>query len=64
MGASAALERQSFLSRRFNAFFTHGEARYFLARRDGRVVGAVSRTSTTSSTSSTTTAGGSSGSSR
>jgi GNAT superfamily N-acetyltransferase len=36
------LERQQFLSRRFNAFFRHGEARYFLARRDGRVVGRVS----------------------
>jgi hypothetical protein len=36
------LERHAFLSRRFNAFFTHGEARYFLARRDGRVVGRIS----------------------
>jgi hypothetical protein len=36
------LERRAFLSRRFNAFFRHGEARYFLARRDGRVVGRVS----------------------
>jgi GNAT superfamily N-acetyltransferase len=33
------LERYMFLSRRLNAFFTHGEAEYFLARRDGRVVG-------------------------
>jgi len=36
------LERWSFLSRRMNAFFSHGEAEYFLARRDGRVVGRVS----------------------
>jgi hypothetical protein len=35
------LERYLFLSRRANAFFTHGEAEYFLARRDGRVVGRV-----------------------
>jgi GNAT superfamily N-acetyltransferase len=36
------LERRLFLSRRVNAFFTHGEAEYFLARRDGRVVGRIS----------------------
>jgi GNAT superfamily N-acetyltransferase len=36
------LERHMFLSRRHNAFFTHGDARLFLARRDGRVVGRVS----------------------
>jgi GNAT superfamily N-acetyltransferase len=36
------LERRLFLSRRLNAFFSHGEAGYFLARRDGRVVGRVS----------------------
>ncbi len=36
------LERRLFLNRRMNAFFTHGEAEYFLARRDGRVVGRVS----------------------
>jgi hypothetical protein len=36
------LERHQFLSRRFNAFFEHGEARYFLARRGDRVVGRVS----------------------
>jgi GNAT superfamily N-acetyltransferase len=36
------LERRLFLSRRMNAFFTHGEAEYFLALRDGRVVGRVS----------------------
>jgi GNAT superfamily N-acetyltransferase len=35
------LERYLFLSRRLNAFFTHGEADYFLALRDGRVVGRV-----------------------
>jgi hypothetical protein len=36
------LERRLFLNRRMNAYFTHGEAEYFLARRDGRVVGRVS----------------------
>ncbi|HTA13660.1 MAG TPA: hypothetical protein VK781_02235, partial [Solirubrobacteraceae bacterium] len=36
------IERRLFLSRRMNAFFSHGEAEYFLARRDGRVVGRVS----------------------
>jgi GNAT superfamily N-acetyltransferase len=36
------LERRLFLNRRLNAFFSHGEAAYFLARRDGRVVGRVS----------------------
>lgn len=35
------LERRLFLNRRTNAFFTHGEAEYFLARRDGRVVGRI-----------------------
>ena len=30
------------LSPRFNAFFEHGEAQLFLARRDGRVVGRIS----------------------
>ncbi len=35
------LERYAFLTRKLNAFFTHGEARYFLARRDGRVVGRI-----------------------
>ncbi len=35
------LERRLFLSRRANAFFSHGEAEYFLARRDGRVVGRI-----------------------
>lgn len=36
------LERRLFLNRRLNAFFRHGEAEYFLARRDGRVVGRIS----------------------
>jgi GNAT superfamily N-acetyltransferase len=35
------LERRLFLNRRMNAFFTHGEAEYFLALRDGRVVGRI-----------------------
>jgi GNAT superfamily N-acetyltransferase len=35
------LERYLFLSRRLNAYFTHGEAEYFLARRDGRAVGRI-----------------------
>ena len=36
------LERRLFLNRRMNAFFSHGEAEYFLARRDGRVLGRIS----------------------
>jgi GNAT superfamily N-acetyltransferase len=36
------IERWLFLSRRLNAFFSHGEAEYFLARRNGRVVGRIS----------------------
>ncbi len=36
------LERRLFLNRRLNAFFSHGEAAYFLARRDGRVTGRIS----------------------
>jgi hypothetical protein len=36
------IERWLFLSRRFNAFFKHGDAELFLARRDGRVVGRMS----------------------
>jgi GNAT superfamily N-acetyltransferase len=36
------IERRLFLSPRFNAFFKHGEAGLFLARRDGRVAGRVS----------------------
>jgi GNAT superfamily N-acetyltransferase len=35
------LERYLFLSRRLNAYFKHGEAEYFLARRGGRVVGRI-----------------------
>jgi hypothetical protein len=35
------LERYAFLSRRLNAFFSHGDAEYFLARRGSRVVGRV-----------------------
>ena len=36
------LERRLFLSRRLNPYFKHGEAEYFLAWRDGRVVGRAS----------------------
>jgi GNAT superfamily N-acetyltransferase len=36
------LERRLFLNRRLNAFFSHGDAEYFLARRGGRVVGRIS----------------------
>jgi GNAT superfamily N-acetyltransferase len=36
------IERHLFLSPRQNAFFRHGNARLFLARRDGRVAGRVS----------------------
>jgi GNAT superfamily N-acetyltransferase len=35
------VERYMFLSRRLNAYFKHAEAEYFLARRDGRVVGRI-----------------------
>ena len=35
------LERYAFLSRRLNAYFTHGTARYFVAVRDGEVVGRI-----------------------
>ena len=35
------LERYAFLSRRLNAYFTHGTARYFIAERDGEVVGRI-----------------------
>jgi GNAT superfamily N-acetyltransferase len=35
------LERYLFLARRLNPYFTHGEAQYFLARRQGRVVGRI-----------------------
>jgi GNAT superfamily N-acetyltransferase len=36
------VERRMFLSRRFNAFFKHGDAQLFLAERDGRTVGRIS----------------------
>jgi GNAT superfamily N-acetyltransferase len=36
------LERRLFLNRRLNAFFKHGDAQLFLARRDGRVTGRLS----------------------
>src|SRR5947207_2198169 len=36
------LERRMFLNRHANAFFSHGEAEYLLALRDGRVVGRIS----------------------
>ncbi|MGI8507009.1 MAG: hypothetical protein ACR2MK_09460 [Solirubrobacteraceae bacterium] len=35
------LERYAFLTRKLNPYFTHGEAEYFLARRERRVVGRV-----------------------
>src|SRR5690349_15634678 len=35
------LERWMFLNRRMNAFFSHGEAQYFIAVRQGRVVGRI-----------------------
>jgi GNAT superfamily N-acetyltransferase len=35
------LERYAFLNRRLNPYFKHGEAEYFLARRDGAVVGRI-----------------------
>lgn len=35
------LERYAYLNRKLNPFFRHGEAEYFLARRDGRVVGRI-----------------------
>src|SRR2546423_15634466 len=34
-------ERRRFLDRSKNPFFNHGEAEYFLAWRDGRVVGRI-----------------------
>jgi GNAT superfamily N-acetyltransferase len=36
------LDQRMLLSRRLNGFFSHGDAQYFLARRDGRVVGRIS----------------------
>ncbi|MFT4036263.1 MAG: hypothetical protein QM679_11880 [Patulibacter sp.] len=35
------LERKIFLSRKQNAFFTHGDAEYFLAERNGQIVGRI-----------------------
>ena len=35
------IERYLFMSRKLNAFFKHGEAEYFIARRGGRVVGRI-----------------------
>lgn len=35
------LERYAFLTQKLNAYFTHGRAQYFLARRGGRVVGRI-----------------------
>jgi len=35
------LERYMFLTKKLNPYFTHGEAEYFLARREGRVVGRI-----------------------
>jgi GNAT superfamily N-acetyltransferase len=35
------VERYLFLTRKLNAYFTHGEAQYFLARRAGKVVGRI-----------------------
>jgi GNAT superfamily N-acetyltransferase len=35
------LERRLFLNQKLNAYFKHGEAEYFLARREGRVVGRI-----------------------
>ncbi len=35
------LERYAFMSRTLNPFFKHGDAAYFVARRDGRVVGRI-----------------------
>ena len=39
--AARSSSATQFLTRPLNAFFTHGEAGYFLARRDGRVVGRI-----------------------
>jgi hypothetical protein len=36
------VERWAYLNRRVNAYFRHGRAQYFLARRHGRVVGRIS----------------------
>ncbi len=39
--APLKLERYIFLTRKLNAYFTHGEAEYFLARRGDRVLGRI-----------------------
>ncbi len=39
--APLRVERYAFLTRRMNPYFTHGEAEYFLARRNRRVVGRI-----------------------
>ncbi len=36
------IERYAFLNSKLNPYFKHGEAQYFLARQDGRVVGRIS----------------------
>ncbi len=36
------LERHAYLNRKLNPFFKHGDGEFFLARRDGRVVGRIS----------------------
>ena len=41
-GPPIKIERRLYLNRRFNAYFKHGDAQLFLARRDGRVVGRIS----------------------
>ncbi len=35
------LERYMFMSKKMNPYFSHGEAEYFLARKEGRVVGRI-----------------------
>jgi hypothetical protein len=42
LGPPLRIERLLFLSRRLNPFFKHGDARLFLAERDGRPVGRIS----------------------
>ena len=41
VGDAAETGAAPFLNRKLNAYFKHGEAEYFLARRDGRVVGRI-----------------------
>ena len=52
MGSPAHLERRQFLGPRFNPFFEHAEAEYFLAWREAAGRAASAPTSTTRSTSS------------